>query len=240
MTKFCLISDTHNLHDQIKIPECEFLIHAGDFSGRGTVPECASFFNWFSVQPAKFKLAICGNHDKLAQKDPNLFKSLIPSNVIYLQDNGVEIDGIKFYGTPWQPYFYDWAFNGLESRGIQGFLYNGGPGLGVTPDRDHPYLYEVYGKIPDDTNVLICHGPPRYGNLDNIPYNREDDKAGSFELFTVIQRLKDLKLGVFGHFHSGYGVERFDKALLCNAALLNENYKVANKPVELDEQDFIF
>jgi hypothetical protein len=31
--------------------------------------------------------------------------------VIYLNDSGVEIDGLKFWGSPVQPYFHNWAFN---------------------------------------------------------------------------------------------------------------------------------
>ena len=32
------------------------------------------------------------------------------TNAIYLEDSGVEIDGVRFWGSPWTPTFMDWAF----------------------------------------------------------------------------------------------------------------------------------
>jgi hypothetical protein len=32
-------------------------------------------------------------------------------NCTYLEDELVEIEGIRIYGSPWQPEFCDWAFN---------------------------------------------------------------------------------------------------------------------------------
>lgn len=229
--KICLISDTHNRHEKIQFPDADILIHAGDFTNRGTLQESAAFFNWFSDQK-QFKARICiaGNHEILSQKDPNLFKSCIPSNVTYLRDSGIEFEGLKIYGTPWQPFFYDWAWNGLEDRPGKGLGYEGGPGIGAKPDRDHPLLEEVYGKIPDDTQILICHGPPRYGKLDQTGHA----KVGSEALMNRIRQLIELELVACGHFHSGYGIEDYHGIRLVNAALCDEFNGLVKQPIVIE------
>lgn len=230
--KICAISDTHNQHRSIKLPEADILIHAGDFTNRGKIEECASFLNWFGEQTQyKARICIAGNHDFLSQKDPNLFKSLIPSNVTYLRDSGIEIEGLKIWGTPWQPFFYDWAWNGLEKRENVGLAYEGGPGNGSEADKDHPWLKDVYAQIPDDTNVLICHGPPRLGTLDVVHMHR---KLGSVDLYNRIKELGDLKAGVYGHMHSGYGIHEFMLAQHCNAALCDEFNKLVKEPIVVE------
>ena len=249
--KLCLISDTHNHHEKIQLPEADILIHAGDFTNRGTLQESAAFFNWFGDQK-QFKARICiaGNHEILSQKDPNLFKSCIPSNVTYLRDSGIEFEGLKIYGTPWQPFFYDWAWNGLEDRPGKGLAYEGGPGKGLAyvggpgkglayvggpgkgaqPDRDHPLLEEVYGRIPDDTQILICHGPPRYGKLDQTGHT----KVGSITLMDRIQKLYELELVVAGHCHDGYGIENYHGIRLVNAALCDEFNGLVKQPIVVE------
>lgn len=129
------ISDTHTKHDRLVVPECDVLIHAGDCSNSGSRSQITAFWDWMDKQPAKHKLFVPGNHD-IACED-----GLRPSgmsSVVYLQDESVTIDGVKFYGAPWQPRYGDWAFN--VDRG--------------------PELAAKWAKIPSDTQVLITHGPP--------------------------------------------------------------------------------
>jgi Icc-related predicted phosphoesterase len=225
--KICAISDTHCLHNQLDIPECDILIHSGDSTEKGKLNEVQNFELWFSsLEQAKYKIYIAGNHDYYYQK-----KNILPEKkdytrgpVWYLRDNHVTIDGLKIYGTPWTPFFCDWAFNGLEDRGDLGMGYAGGPGWNAKPDSDHPLLSEVYNKIPEDTDILICHGPPRLGSLDKT---REGIYVGSWELRKRLDKI-NTKIVITGHIHEGYGSERLIDTFVYNVSSCNRDYKIAN------------
>jgi hypothetical protein len=60
--------------------------------------EIKGFMKWFAKQNAKHKIFIAGNHDKLFENERTFALSLIPGNVIYLEDSGIELLGLKFYG----------------------------------------------------------------------------------------------------------------------------------------------
>ena len=124
------------------MPEGDVLIHSGDMTRIGHSNEIKDFNRWMGEQDYAHKLCIAGNHDMLFEDHPSVARSLI-TNCTYLQDSSVTIDGVKFYGAPWQPEFFSWAFN--VPRG--------------------PEIAAKWYQIPDDTNVLITHGPP-YGILD--------------------------------------------------------------------------
>lgn len=226
MVRIVGISDTHQLHSRITIPECDILIHCGDFTENGKrISESTSFLNWFSSQDkAKHKVFIAGNHDYLAQRDPVLFRGLIPSNCHYLQNSFVELEGLKIYGTPWTPFFFDWAFNGLEERFGMGFGYFGGPGHSASPDKEHPHLADVYSQIPTDTDILVCHGPPI--GL-GISTNLEGDDVGSTELRKYTP--KDLKLGLCGHIHEGRGLSTDTKWY--NVSSVDRRYRLHADPI---------
>jgi len=103
--KIISISDTHQQHSKLTIPECDILIHCGDYSNHGTEMDFHQFVGWFSnLDQARNKIFIAGNHDFQIQKNQSL-RNQIPNGVIYLQDNDVTINGIKIYGTPWTPFF---------------------------------------------------------------------------------------------------------------------------------------
>lgn len=231
--KIGLISDTHNLHAQLAIPELDILIHAGDSTGHGKQHEVDSFETWFAnLEQVRYKVFIAGNHDFYYQK-----KNVLPYKkqhqngpVFYLKDSGIEIEGLKIYGTPWTPFFHDWAFNGLEDRGDQGMGYEGGPGWNAKPDSDHLLLSEVYARVPDDTDILVCHSPPRLGRLD---ITLEGLEVGSWELRKRIEQL-NLKAVVSGHIHEGYGSERLMDTMCYNVCSCNRRYEIAN-PVTVIE-----
>src|SRR5579863_4325736 len=144
--KIACISDTHNQHDVVQIPECDLLIHAGDFSYVGKTIDIAELDFWFGKLKKSGKVkeivAIAGNHDWICETDPSLAASLF-KNCIYLNEQPAEIMGLKIFGSPIQPEFCDWAFN--RRRGEE--------------------IARNWAKIPDDTQVLITHGPP-WGILD--------------------------------------------------------------------------
>src|SRR5574344_707337 len=98
INKICVISDTHNLHKQLgKLPDADILVHCGDVTMAGSEGEAIDFLNWFLDQPHKYKIFIGGNHDFcLYGADING----LPDNCYYLNGNGVEIEGLHFYGVP--------------------------------------------------------------------------------------------------------------------------------------------
>ena len=111
--KLVFISDTHNRHNDIILPEGDVLIHCGDATGRGRPHEVAAFLSWFEEQHQyKQRIMIAGNHDFMFQEEPYLAKAeLVERDIVYLEDGEFEYEGLKFYGSPWQPWFCDWAFN---------------------------------------------------------------------------------------------------------------------------------
>ncbi len=109
--KIVCLSDTHNCNEEIAVPDGDILIHAGDATIQGTIDEIVLFNEWFANLPHKHKIFVAGNHDWLFEINPKLANNLLDDQIIYLRDSFVEIEDLKIYGAPWQPRFYDWAFN---------------------------------------------------------------------------------------------------------------------------------
>ena len=210
MPKIVCLSDTHNYHEQIRVPDGDILIHAGDATGRGTITEIEEFNFWFAKLPHEHKILIAGNHDWLFEISNAAARRLLDDSIIYLEDSAVEIGDLKIYGSPWQPRFYDWAFNLM--RGAE--------------------LAEKWRLIPADTDVLITHGPPN-GILDEVSRQYFAENTGCEELRKRVEVVRP-KLHVFGHIHCGYGqVERFGVKFV-NAANCNEEYQPVNAPIVID------
>lgn len=206
--KIVCISDTHNLHHQIKnIPNGDLLIHAGDLTRKGSLEDVKSFNSWLGELPHKYKVCISGNHDFCFEQRPEEARRLI-TNAHYLQDEEITIEGYKIYGSPWQPWFFDWAFN----------LRRGEP------------LREKWEKIPDDTDILITHGPP-HGILDKVMMG---ERVGCEELLLRLGSLEKLKLHVFGHIHEASGVHEHQGIKMVNASTCTLSYKPTNEPVVVE------
>jgi Icc-related predicted phosphoesterase len=203
--KIVCLSDTHNCHEQIKVPLGDVLIHAGDATIRGTLPEVEGFLKWFSSQPHKHKIFVAGNHDWLFQIDNRLARDLTAKfDIEYLRDSFVILENLKIYGSPWQPRFFDWAFN--LTRGAE--------------------MAEKWKLIPADTDILITYGPPN-GILDRTP---QGDFAGCEELRKKIEEIKP-KLHIFGHIHHGYGQTRQFGIHFVNASNCDESYEPSQPPI---------
>lgn len=208
--KLCIISDTHTYHEHIGIDNDKYiadvLIHCGDITGNGGIQAIEKFLAWFSsLDQFKYKIFIAGNHDRLFEKNNLRAREAVPENVIYLEDEETVIEGIKFYGTPVQKHFCNWAFN-----------------------RDEAKMAQHWAAIPDDTDVLITHNPP-YSILDLVPYQGECH--GSPTLYKeALERIKP-KVHCFGHIHEGYGIKIIEQTTFINASCLNEDYEVVNDPI---------
>ena len=108
--RLVLISDTHGQHDQLRIPDGDVFVHAGDMSNMGEPAEIREFAEWLYAQPHKHKVVIAGNHDFLFEDEPAKARAML-KGCAYLQDSAVTIGGLRFYGSPYTPRFFDWAFN---------------------------------------------------------------------------------------------------------------------------------
>lgn len=179
--RFVAFSDTHNLHHQTVIPRGDVLLFGGDMCGRGTLEEVKRFGEFLASLPFQHKIVIAGNHDWPFQEEPQKAREAL-GDVTYLQDESFIVEGLKIYGSPWQPEFCRWAFN--LKRGEE--------------------LRAVWSKIPDDTDILITHGPP-YDILDRCYDGR---RVGCSDLKQRIEELTNLKIHLFGHIHESYGRHR--------------------------------
>ena len=210
--KIVCLSDTHNCNAEIQVPDGDLLIHAGDATIRGTQPEVEEFLAWFSALPHRHKIFVAGNHDWLYEND-NRFARLLTANfkIKYLQDSFVEIEGLKIYGSPWQPRYFDWAFN--LNRGVE--------------------MAEKWQAIPSDADILITHGPP-HGILDEVPKKYWTENTGCEELRKKIEQISTsgkLKLHVFGHIHCGYGQHSEFGIKFVNASVCDESYAPTQPPI---------
>jgi predicted phosphohydrolase len=92
------ISETHGQHACLRVPDGDILIHAGDFMTYGNAPrEIIDFNAWLGQQPHRHKIIIAGNHDRLFESHSMPARALI-TNGIYLEDSGIEVEGLKFWG----------------------------------------------------------------------------------------------------------------------------------------------
>lgn len=210
MPKIVCLSDTHNCNEQINVPDGDILIHAGDATIRGTIPEIIAFNRWFSNLPHRIKIFIAGNHDWLFETNNSYARTLLSPKIIYLQDSFVEIENLKIYGSPWQPRFFDWAFNLM--RGTE--------------------LAEKWKLIPADADILITHGPP-HGILDEVPRQYWIENTGCEELRKKVEEIRP-KAHIFGHIHCGYGQKEEFGVKFINASNCDEEYNPTQSPIVFD------
>lgn len=101
-------SDTHGMYRRLAIPaEADILICAGDACEGFNPADLQDFFSWYTSIPAKLRIFVPGNHDRIFNQEPTRARNLIPGGVVYLENEGLEFDGIKFYSVPARPYLSD-------------------------------------------------------------------------------------------------------------------------------------
>lgn len=223
--KIATISDTHWKYNEIEVPECDILLHAGDVSGRGRDEEITDFLDWYAAQPAEYKILIAGNHDFGFEKKPEWCTAECKKRgIIYLNDSGIYInhqeeDGgeattIHIWGSPVQPAFCDWAFN--RARTVESSLdHFDNQDYGKEPIENH------WNLIPKDVDIIVTHGPV-YGTLDQCSHG---ERVGCKLLAEKVLEIKP-KLHVFGHIHEARGVhvDNANGITYVNTSSLNLNY----------------
>lgn len=208
MPKILGISDSHNLHEKIELIPCDIIIHAGDATNRGSDKELMSFLNWFSKYPSKYKIFVPGNHDFGVEREPALYKDECEERgITLLNDELVELDGLKIYGSGITPYFCNWAFNRMPGSEIQ----------------------KHWDLIPKGLDILITHGPPK-GFLDQ---NMLGEQCGCDQLLYKILEVKP-RVHIFGHIHDNHNLKSFDGIKFYNVANCDERYILRYPPMEID------
>jgi len=236
--KIVCMSDTHStIHSaDFEIPDGDIFIHAGDFTRYGLISELEEFNTWLGDLPHPHKLVIAGNHELCLDEDTleeaqdymdqvgemstcsGEVKALL-TNCTYLEDQAVDILGIRIYGSPWQPLFSHSAFN--LPRGED--------------------LLAKWRMIPSDTDILVTHAPPlgvRDAAIRPMEHGGHGQpvrtgRAGCQDLLVeVVERVKP-RFHIFGHIHEGYGCSTNGETVFMNASTCTRGYQPINKPLVL-------
>lgn len=218
--KLAAISDLHG--NLPAIPKCDALLIAGDICPLADHSHWAQsqflthdFAKWREELDVKSVIYIAGNHDWIFERDrigaqrwkERLQADRAPRESCYLQDDYCVLNDLKIYGTPWQPRFFDWAFN-----------------------LDEPELALKFAEIPADTDILICHGPPLgYGDRSS----HSNRPCGSPSLLAAIDRVKP-RLCVFGHIHEGRGQWERNGTILANVTHVDRAYRPVYEAMVFD------
>ena len=223
--KIVALSDTHSYHHKVDVPAGDVLVFAGDLMTCGRkFHEVMSFASWFMKHPHPHKVLVAGNHDRLFQSQKaaciNEFKIRPNGDFHYLEDSGCVIRGWNFWGSPYTPWFYNWAFDYYRGDGVK-----------------------HWNKIPSDTDILVTHGPPLGFGDQAIPYATNiggimqppTEHVGCGELLNAVRLVKPAA-HFFGHIHGGHGVH-FDfkdqynlniDTAFHNVSICNEDYDPVN------------
>lgn len=222
--KLIFISDTHTKEGYVDIPEGDIIFHCGDISTRGYSHEIRDFGEWFADLPHKYKVMIPGNHDFLFEREPEKARSIIEEcgDIHLLIDQGIEIEGLKIWGSPITPWFWDWAFN--RARNTLNGINQG--------DNIDNGIKKHWDLIPSEVDVLLTHGPPHgAGFLGTVLRERED--VGCEDLAQAIRERK-IGLNAFGHIHEGYGIVETEETIFVNCSILDIRYDPVNKPIQFE------
>jgi len=227
-----------------KLPGGDILIHSGDITSIGRKSEVERFIKWFNgIDNYTHKIFIAGNHDltfdrevlyrdkaayfdvhanwtdEVAEGKPDWLKDILDielnPNVYYLENNFIEVDQIKIWGSPISPTFgYGWAFN--KDRGSE--------------------INEVWNHIPNDTDIVITHSPI-YGYCDRA--SNTNQNVGCADLYHRLHEVKP-HLHFAGHIHEAYGwgtipyKDEWGDIYTFNGCNCNLRYEVFNEPITFD------
>jgi Icc-related predicted phosphoesterase len=199
--KVVCLSDTHGQIQKISIPEGDVVVHAGDFSATGSMRDHIEFASFLGALPHKYKLVVPGNHDRCSQIMTEGVREVFKFHgVTLLIDEAIEIEGKKFYGSPWTPTFGRWHW--MKDRGRS--------------------IGRMWDGIPTGLDMLITHGPP-HGILDWSIYSKVN--CGCEELIKAVYDKKP-RHHVFGHIHNSGGMVKAENGMsFHNVAICDEDYK---------------
>jgi Icc-related predicted phosphoesterase len=216
------ISDTHGFHDQLTVPtDVDVIIHSGDTTNsRNMVQnsiELWPFVDWFKSLPIKHKVLVAGNHDSAIEGRMIRQEDFLEIGITYLENESCEIEGLKIWGSPITPSFMNWCFMVGRHK-----------------------IHRVWDTIPDDTDIVVTHGPP-FGILD-LTENRDRqlEQVGCFNLAKRLLNIKP-KLHCFGHVHNHKEIRNSGLLKLASGDTIYSNGAVVadGKPNIINNGNFI-
>lgn len=211
--KILHISDTHGMHNEFPketFDGIDMVIHSGDCSNSrnlmNSMIEISQFLEWYEKVPVQHKLFVAGNHDTAIARKQIDRADMVLRDIIYLENESIEIEGLKIWGSPITPTFGDWSF--MKAR-----------------DKTH----EVWKTIPDDTDIIVVHGPPK--GVRDLSYDRQNNLefCGDLALMKRVMAIKP-KLVLFGHIHNCKDIEnqgisryhRYPNTVFSNASCVED------------------
>ena len=202
--KICAVSDTHSYQWDVKIPKCDIFIFAGD-AGLTDNVRAWDFYNWLDNLDACYKVIVMGNHDSICERVGKEICKEFFNNAIYLENQSVEIEGIKIWGSPFSKMFNNWYFMRYDNE-----------------------LKEIWDTIPEDTDIVVTHGPA-FGWLDRVGWKNEGSQ-------TLRDRLEEIKpkYHICGHIHSEHNIVQKRNTIIVNASILDNDYKMSFEPIVFD------
>lgn len=200
--KIVCISDTHRQHFKMEIPDGDILLFAGD-AEIDSFDALQDFDDWLGTLNFKHVVVIGGNHDFFTQECNKKDLKYFFTNAIYLENESIQIEGIKIFGSPYSPKFNNWAWM-LNAKQLE----------------------QIWELIPKDTDILLTHTPP-FGILANTEFSKFT--LGCPALLRKIEEIK-APYSVFGHIHGGSGVLVTKNTTFINASMLDDYYKYVNEP----------
>ena len=172
------MSDTHGMHRGEPLDEVDMIIHCGDASNHENPyfneNEFLSFWRWWLLYPARYKIFVPGNHDTFLES--GLSRELrggLDPNYWILIDETVVINGVRIFGSPYTPRFGSWSFMAKRDK-----------------------LHKHWELIEPNTNIVITHGPPKY----ILDLNERLEPCGCRALARVIREIAP-QYHFFGHVH---------------------------------------
>lgn len=216
-----MLSDTHNQHQVytgfINNSGADMILHAGDVSGRGSIYEVQDFLEWFAGLEIPNKIFIAGNHDFLFEDSPTQAAELIEKyhlDILYLHHSEITIEGLKIFGSPYSPRFFDWAFN---------------------VDRGQP-IRDLWLQIPTDADIVITHGPVAgiHDYVRNGKRHNPTDNVGCEDLLDIITTQVNPIIHLCGHIHNQNGYLEKDGIHFFNASVLDDYYDPVNDPYVIE------
>jgi len=231
--RFVVISDTHGFKPRSAIPDGDVLLHCGDFTRYGSRSEVNAFVqDYLKALPHRHKVVIAGNHDLCLEegylkrcwdlwRDYPCYKNnpeermtteeataTLKQHCHYLMDETVVIEGIRIFGSPWQPFYRSYAFN-LE-RGKE--------------------CAAAWARIPRGTDILMTHGPP----LGRFDLCKNGNRAGCLDLLKTVQGRVRPAVHCFGHIHEDSGMDSDGVTAFINATVCDLGFEPNNRAVVFD------
>lgn len=200
--QLAVLSDTHELHRELRMPSfADLLCCCGDWTMMShSMLAVLDFNDWLNELPYRHKILVPGNHEVYLAEDRALRS--MTSSAIMLINEGVEIDGVRIWGSPIIP--------------------SGGGAFCVKAAEDRRRIYDA---IPTGVDILITHSPA-FGILDEPP---DGPHCGDPELTEALRRIRP-RLHLCGHIHGARGMVAADGITHLNAAMLTSYGDLVDRP----------